>query len=153
MKYRTLLVFLATAILLAACAPAASNPNQPTQVPQKQSENTTQTDSQGAVTFDVTPLNLKNPAESLQFDVSMSTHSVDLSMDLAKLATLTTDTGETVQATLWDGPKGGHHVEGKLSFPTSQNGKSILDGVKQLTLTIKDVDAPERTFVWELSAK
>lgn len=153
MKYSTLLLFLITTLLLAACSPTASNPNLATPVQQTQSENATQTDSQGAVTFDVTPLNLKNPAESLQFDVSMSTHSVDLSMDLATLATLTTDTGKTVQATFWDGPKGGHHVEGKLSFPANQNGKSVLDGAKQLTLTIKDVDAPERTFVWELSAK
>lgn len=153
MKYRTLYLFFVTTLLLAACAPAASNPNQPTQVPQKQSKNTTQTDSQGAVTFEVTPLNLNNPGDTLLFDVTMSTHSVELSMDLSTLATLTTDTGTTVQATLWDGPKGGHHVEGKLSFPASQNGKSVLDGAKQLTLTIKDVDAPERTFVWELSAK
>ncbi len=153
MKYRTLYLFFVTALLLAACAPATSNPNQPTQVPQKQSKNTTQTDSQGAITFEVTPLNLNNPGDTLLFDVTMSTHSVELSMDLSTLATLTTDTGTTVQATLWDGPKGGHHVEGKLSFPASQNGKSVLDGAKQLTLTIKDVDAPERTFVWELSAK
>jgi len=153
MKYSTLYIFLIFTLLLTACASATSNPNQATQVQQKQPENAAQTDSQGAVTFEVTPLNLQNPAESLQFDVSMNTHSVDLSMDLASLATLTTDTGITVQATLWDGPTGGHHVKGKLFFPANQNGKVILDGAKQLTLTIKDVDAPERTFVWELSAK
>lgn len=153
MKYRTLFFFLATAILLAACAPAASNSNQPTPIQKTQSESATQTDSQGAVTFEVTPLNLNNPGDTLQFDVTMSTHSVELSMDLATLATLTTDTGATIQAILWDGPTGGHHVEGKLSFPASQNGKSVLAGAKQLTLTITNVDAPERTFVWELSAK
>ena len=148
MKY-PVFILLVAALLLAGCAPAVSNPDQ-----QTQSESPlTRTDSQGAITFEVTPLNLDNPGDTLQFDVSMSTHSIDLSMDLTPLATLTTDTGSTVQATLWDGPKGGHHVEGKLSFPLSQNGKSILDGAKQLTLTIKNVDAPERTFVWELSAK
>ena len=113
----------------------------------------TRSDGQGAVAFEVTPLNLDDPGGTLQFDVSMNTHSVDLSMDLATLATLTTDAGITVQASLWDGPQGGHHVEGKLTFPASQNGKSILDGAKQLTLTIKNVDVPERVFTWKLPAK
>ena len=71
-------------------------------------------------------------------------------MDLANLATLTTDSGRTVQATLWDAPRGGHHVSGTLSFPASVDGKALLDGVTKLTLTIKDVDAPQRAFTWDL---
>lgn len=164
MKNPILLLLSITALLLAGCAPAVSSPDQTTPQPPSvstdapavqpaESDGLTRTDSQGAVTLEVTPLNLDNPGDALQFDVSMSTHSVDLSMDLVTLATLTTDTGSTVQATLWDGPKGGHHVEGKLSFPASQDGKSFLAGAKQLTLTIKNVDAPERTFVWELPVK
>ena len=169
MKYPVFILLFA-ALLLAACAPAISSPDQttpqlaststdvlttaePTLAQPAQSDGLSRTDSQGAVIFDVTPLNLDNPGDTLQFDVSINTHSVDLSMDLATLTTLTTDTGITVQATLWDGAKGGHHVEGKLSFPAAQNGKSILDGAKQLTMTIKNVDAPERTFTWDLSAK
>jgi len=170
MKYPVRFILLIAAFLLAGCAPAVSSLNQTTPrlapastdapaaaeatlVQPAQPEGLSRVDSQGAVAFEVTPLNLDNPGDSLQFDVTMSTHSVELNMDLVTLATLTTDTGVTVQATLWDGPKGGHHVEGKLSIPVTQNGKSILDGAKQLTLTISDVDNATRTFTWDLSAK
>jgi hypothetical protein len=86
-------------------------------------------DEQGAVAVEVKPVNLTNPGE----------------------ATLTTDTGKTVQASQWDAPSGGHHVSGKLIFPASLDGKSFLEGAKKLTLTIKDLDAPERVFSWDLN--
>jgi len=108
------------------------------------------TDGQGAVVMEVTPLNLGTPAAELEFEVSMNTHSVDLSMDLATLAILTTDAGARVPASLWDAPRGGHHVEGKLVFPATNDGKSILEGASKLTLTILDVDASSRVFEWEL---
>ena len=107
-------------------------------------------DEQGAVVFEVTPLNLGTPSDTLEFDVAMNTHSVDLSMDLAALSTLSTDNGITVQASKWDAVPGGHHVEGKLIFPSVQDGTSILDGASKLTLTIVDVDVPSRVFEWEL---
>ena len=88
--------------------------------------------------------------ESLEFSIVLTTHSIDLSMDLAATATLSTDTGVNVNSTLWDAPRGGHHVEGKLIFPATQNGNSILDGATKLTLTITNVDAPTRIFEWEL---
>lgn len=111
----------------------------------------TRVDEQGAVIVQVSPLNLGMPADTLEFDVSLSTHSVDLGMDLAVLSTLTTDTGISIQPTSWDGPRGGHHVQGKLIFPVMQDGKSILEGASRLTLTITDVDAPSRVFEWELN--
>jgi hypothetical protein len=107
-------------------------------------------DEQGAVIFEVTPLNLGTPADTLDFDVAMNTHSVDLSMDLATLSTLSTDIGVTVQASKWDATPGGHHVEGTLIFPSEKDGKPILDGASKLTLTIVNVDAPARIFEWEL---
>ena len=107
-------------------------------------------DEQGAVVFEVTPLNLGTPAESLEFGVAMNTHSVDLSMDLAALSTLSTDTGVSIQASKWDAVPGGHHVSGTLLFPSAQDGKSILDGASKLTLTIANVDAASRVFEWEL---
>lgn len=108
----------------------------------------TVSDSQGAVTVDITPANFS--ADTLTFDVSLDTHSVDLSMDLSTLATLTTDTGVAVQASLWDAPRGGHHVEGTLQFPASVDGKSVLEGAKQITIKIVNLDAPERVFTWDL---
>lgn len=107
-------------------------------------------DEQGAVVFEVTPLNLGTPADTLEFDVAMNTHSVDLSMDLVALSTLSTDEGVTVSASKWDSIPGGHHVSGTLIFPSAQDGKSILEGASKLTLTIVNVDAPSRVFEWEL---
>jgi hypothetical protein len=158
------------AVVLAACVPSLSNLNPPSgtsqTAPQFASASTqavpssgnganaqtelTRADGQGAVTVEVTPLNLNDPSDKLEFDVSLNTHSVDLSMDLAALATLTTDTGVTVRATLWEATPGGHHVSGKLIFPATKDGNSILDGAHKLTLTIVNVDAPSRLFEWPL---
>lgn len=156
---RRLILPLLLTLALVACAPTQAAPlqtdSQPASVSSDSSQtdagNLTRTDQQGAVTVEVTPLNLDNPSDQLEFDVVMDTHSVDLSMDLATLATLTTDTGVTIPATRWDAPRGGHHVEGKLIFPAAgHDGQSILDGAKKLTLTIVDVDAPSRVFDWSL---
>ena len=109
------------------------------------------TDSQGAVEFVVTPLNLTTPGETLDFDVSMNTHSVDVSWDLAAQSVLKTDTGLEVKGASWP-VGGGHHYEGKLTFlAETADGKTLLEGAKTLTLIIRDADAPERVFVWELS--
>lgn len=121
----------------------------PIQVASRQPDQT-RSDEQGSVTIKVKPLNLDQPGEALVFDISMETHSVDLSMDLVTLATLTTDNGLTIQATQWDGPKGGHHVEGKLTFLITSEGKSLLESGKELILTIQNVDAPIRKFTWKL---
>jgi hypothetical protein len=130
--------------------------SQPTQLAQTQlpvqpaTQDLTRSDSQGAITIEVKPENLGNPGDTLVFEISLTTHSVDLSMDLAALSTLTTDDGRSVQATLWDAPRGGHHVSGTLSFPASIDGAGLLAGAKTLTLTIKDVDVPQRVFIWNL---
>ena len=108
----------------------------------------TRLDEQGMVTVEVTPLNLGMPGDSLVFEVSMNTHSVDLSMDLAQLATLTTDTGLAIRASVWDAPRGGHHVSGNLIFPASMNGLPVLDGASKISLEIREVDASLRTFAW-----
>lgn len=107
------------------------------------------TDDQGAIMVDIVALNLNNPSDTLDFSVSLNTHSVDLSMDLAPLAMLTTDGGLSVPALKWDAPSGGHHVSGKLSFPASSDGTPLLSGAQKLTLTLIDLDAPQRVFVWE----
>jgi hypothetical protein len=161
MKRNSHLLVLIFGLVLVACGSAQKSVaiNLPTAVgqfsltktsPQDASQDLTRLDSQGAVTVEVKPENLSNLGDTLAFEISMSTHSVDLSMDLATLATLTTNDGSTVHATLWDAPRGGHHVSGTLSFPTSVDGKPILDGATKLTLMIEDVDAPERVFSWDL---
>lgn len=106
-------------------------------------------DMQGAVSVEVSPLNFDDPGATLDFSVSMNTHSVDLSMNLAELATLTTNTGITAHPLQWNAPLGGHHVSGTLSFPAEVDGASLLDGASTVTLVIADVDVPERVFIWE----
>ena len=162
MKRLFLPILLMLTLLLAACSPLQSNGQQtvptaapvsnalPAPVDNPANVDLTRTDEQGSVVIEVIPLNLDSATDTLEFDVSMNTHSVDLSMDLAQLATLTTDTGLTVQASKWDATPGGHHVPGKLLFPASQDGKRVLDGAGKLTLTIVNVDSPSRVFEWPL---
>src|SRR5512138_3646623 len=100
MKNFALPLLLTLTLILAACAPQA-NPNstQPSALPVTQAivtptddpsilptlfpntggaNDMTRIDEQGAVIIEVTPLNLGTPADTLEFDISMNTHSVDL---------------------------------------------------------------------------
>lgn len=154
---------LLTVLLLAACQGATSGPNQPLATDNVVTEEITANDpvpamtyatledKQGQVTVLVKPLNLDNPAPTLDFEVTLDTHSIDLSLDLATLASLTTDDGRQVVATGWDAPEGGHHVSGVLSFPVLVDGVALLDETTSLTLTLRDVDVPERVFTWNLT--
>lgn len=141
-------------ILVTSSAPPAAAPADatlPTAVaPAVSSENIARTDSQASVEFVISPLNLASPTDTLDFDVSMNTHSVDLSWDLAAQSVLATDAGLEVQGQSW--PSGsGHHYEGTLTFPAkTADGKLLLDGAKKLTLTIKDAGVAERIFEWDL---
>lgn len=148
---------LTLSILLAACTttvtPLPSDPQSApvsTESASPANVSATRIDEQGAIIIEITPLNLASPTDTFEFNVVMTTHSIDLNMDLATLSTLTTDTGVSVESTLWDAPLGGHHVEGKLIFPATKDGKPILEGATKLTLTIINVDAPTRVFEWEL---
>lgn len=114
------------------------------------SSHETMVDEQGNVSVEVTPINLNQADTSLDFEVVMNTHSVDLGMDLASLATLEVDNGRSVSATLWDATPGGHHVSGTLSFPVTADEALLLDNATRLTMTIRDVDAPERVFTWDV---
>lgn len=167
-KLITSLVFIfALAFGLAACGSATSTPApqvQPTNTPASNpgpiestgdssassGQDLARTDSQGAVEFVVTPLNLTTPGETLDFDVSMNTHSVNVGWNLAAQSALQTDTGLEVKGLSWP-VGGGHHYQGMLTFPAkTAEGKALLDGATRLTLTLRDTDVPERVFVWEL---
>jgi hypothetical protein len=106
-----------------------------------------QTAQVGAVTVKVTPLNLNDAqAETLDFQVVLDTHSVELDVDLAKSATL--HVGETeLTPAAWesDSPKG-HHVEGVLHYLPPD-----VAGVDAVTLTIAGLPEQETaTFNWTL---
>jgi hypothetical protein len=144
-------------LVLTACSAvsaAGQNPPQADPVSSKSDSSSndfaTLSNQEGAVTIEVTPLNLHSVTDTLEFNVVLNTHSVEMSMDLATLATLTTDTGISVDATIWDAPRGGHHVEGTLIFPGTKDGKPILEDATKIKLTINNMDTPFRIFEWDL---
>ncbi len=154
-------LLLLFAIVLSACTnnSSVSNPVQvvadevqPQEIMPPSSEDWTRHDAQGAVEFSVLPVNIDSLVkETIDFEIFMNTHSVDLSMDLAALSTLETDLGELIHPLSWSGGNG-HHVQGILVFPAqTSTGSNLLEGASNLTLIIRDVDAPAREFVWEVT--
>jgi len=149
--------------VLAACAgePATAAASIPSPVPPVAAtapapspvQDLARNDSQGAVEFVVNPRSWTREATgTIEFEISMDTHSVDLSMDLAELSTLQTDLGVSIPALDWTGGSG-HHVVGVLRFPAvGSTGPAVLEGAGLLILTIRDVDAPSRVFRWEVAS-
>lgn len=108
-------------------------------------------DRQGAVDVEIKPLGTEGQSDDIIFEVALNTHSVDLSMDLSQLSSLTTDLGAQTSASSWTGGSG-HHVQGLLVFPgVTPDGTPLLEGAQEVILIIRDVDAPERVFVWQVS--
>ncbi len=98
------------------------------------------------VSVRVTPVALGDGSPAATFDVAMNTHSVDLSYDLAELATLRLDDGTELAASGWTGALGGHHVSGQLTFLGPD-----LAGVQSVELVLRDVaDVPAWTFAWDV---
>lgn len=104
---------------------------------------TTQTSTEGAVTVKATPKTLASGSEAI-FEVVFDTHSVELSYDLMQIASMTDDIGNTYQPVSWTGGRGGHHLEGVITFPMIANSTS------KVTMTIPDIDNKDRIFEWNL---
>jgi hypothetical protein len=99
-------------------------------------------DSQASVTVEVTPAG--GTSNTLIFDVSMNTHSVELGYDMTKIATLTDDQGRSYPAKSWNGAAGGHHREGSLTFEVPAGAAP-----KALELNLAGIGgAPSRLFKW-----
>jgi len=166
MRVKSLFVMPLFALVLAACvSPAAAEtpslvpqvassalPSSTSTLPTPTPADLSRADEQGAVVVTVSPENLGSPDEALRLQIVMETHSVELDMDLTQVATLETDNGIRVTPVAWDGSRGGHHVSGVLSFPAIVDGQSILEDATRLTLIIRDVDVPERVFIWQLAS-
>jgi len=105
------------------------------------------------VTVELTPLNLDEiKANTLDFQVAMNTHSVELGLDLAKLAVLQV-AANAIAAQTWQSPSGGgHHVAGTLIFPgVNATGKPVLDGATGFSVVIRNLAGiSERHFTWDL---
>lgn len=101
-------------------------------------------DRQAAVYVEVQPTKLA-PGQPAVFQVRLNTHSVELSQDLTKVATLSDDLGNKYQPSSWKGsPPGGHHRSGTLSFP-ALNAKAA-----KVTLVLRNIGTAKRSFAWSL---
>jgi len=116
----------------------------------------TQTAELGAITFKVTPLNLEDAkAETLDFNIVLDTHTVDLNFDLAELVTLQIGDQE-VAASAWETAGSGnsnHHVEGTLRFATTDaDGNALREAATEVSVVFRGLPGDgERVFVWRLS--
>lgn len=100
------------------------------------------TDSQGSVSFEVTPLDF-NINAPLKFEVKVDTHSGSLDFDLTKVSVLNDDVGNKYQPLKWEGPSpGGHHISGILFF------QQMEGETNKIRLTIQD--SYLRIFEWRL---
>lgn len=100
-------------------------------------------DTQGEVTVKVIPLKLSS-GENVEFNISLSTHSVELDKSLKDVSLLEDDEGNISAPINWSGGSGGHHIEGNLVFP------SFPDKTKSVKLIIKQIGGVERVFKWTL---
>lgn len=103
----------------------------------------TLTDEKGEVTVAATPKILE-AGKNAQFELKFNTHSVDLDYDLLKISRLSDNKGNIYEPLSWSGGKGGHHIEGTLTFPVLA-GKS-----ESVKLIINRIDNNDREFIWKL---
>ena len=97
----------------------------------------------GAVEIKVKPSQLE-VGKNILFTVTLDTHSVELSYDLAELAYVEDNLGNKYEPESWSGGKGGHHLSGELSFAKL---KSKANGIK---LNFEEIENEEVIFEWEL---
>lgn len=120
---------------------AVSETEQQADSPQKWE---TKIDDQANVTIVVTPLDISPKSAEWKFDVGLNTHSVELDQDMTKSVVLIDDQGREYKPINWEGPVGGHHREGVLTF------SPITPTPKSIKLKISDVGGVVRTFSWRL---
>jgi hypothetical protein len=103
------------------------------------------TDDQASVTVTVTPTLLSEESREWKFDITLSTHSVELDQDMTKVTILIDDSGKEYSPARWEGaPAGGHHREGVLVF------SPIKPTPKSVELKITGIADTVRTFNWQL---
>ncbi|MEK7873974.1 MAG: hypothetical protein AAB502_08990 [Chloroflexota bacterium] len=120
---------------------------------------TPQTSKQGPVTVEARLSGAHGAGDTgpLVFSIVLDTHSADLdAIDLAGSASLRDDRGRSVAAMRWEAPRGGHHVQGVLTFPGALPDGAALHGpfTRSLALVVTNVgDVPERRLTWDLAAE
>lgn len=106
-----------------------------------------QSSENGGVTIAVKPVDVSAGAATWSFQVSLSTHSQDLSDDLVRTAFIVDRAGKKkVVPTGWEGDApGGHHRKGVLSF------KALTPQPTAIELRIQRLgEKAPRMFRWDL---
>lgn len=144
MKILGIFLVLILVILVGSWAWIMIGANQASQGAVKQKEFLKQSDDQGEVIVEATPIFLE-PGKEVRFKVVFDTHSVELSYDLLKAASLNDDRVNSLKPLSWSGGSGGHHLNGELAFP------SISGKAKFVELTIINISGFDRKFRWNIS--
>lgn len=130
--------FLPRALALGAAMLAGASAGAAALAPQSSDAN--------GVTIMVKPAELSASAPAWLFQVSLNTHSVELSDDLARTAKLVDAAGKQHPALAWEGaPPGGHHRNGTLRFEPIKP----LPAAVELRVQRPGETAP-RIFRWKL---
>lgn len=147
---RGLLITASIAIMLAILALAGCSSATKDSVPKSGSLSSpealapdpVQSSSGGAVTLEAKLLG--HQEDTLVFEVSMNTHSVNLdSYNLKELAVLRDDRGIEYRPSDWGSVFGGHHRKGRLAFTHSDQS------ARSFELVIRDVAGiKERVLKW-----
>ncbi|MCK9201775.1 MAG: hypothetical protein M0P59_05385 [Gallionella sp.] len=104
-----------------------------------------QTSDERSIKITVAPKDISNEARTWDFEVTVESHTRDLSDDLTKSSVLIAD-GKQYLPTGWEGaPPGGHHRKGLLRF------KAIVPKPGSVELQIRLAGAASlRSFKWIL---
>jgi len=115
----------------------------------------TKTDSQGPVAISVQWLNPEDlNADSLQLNLSMNTHSVNLDeFDVAKNSEVYIDNQIITSGLEVEKQGSGHHVSTLLKVPVKKSGIVInMKQAKTIKLVVKDLgNIPQRVLVWNVN--
>ena len=103
----------------------------------------TKTDDQVSVTVVITPTDLSPQSTEWKFDIGMNTHSVELDQDMMKSVVLIDDQGKEYKPLKWEGPVGGHHREGVLTF------NRIMPTPKSIEMKVSGIGDVVRSFTWQ----
>jgi len=106
-----------------------------------------QSSEDGGVTIAVKPLEVSAKASTWSFQVTLNTHSQDLSDDLVRTAFIVDRAGKrNLAPAAWQGDApGGHHRKGVLSF------KALTPLPKAIELRVQRAgEKAPRMFRWEL---
>ena len=147
-KSSVLAISIIVLVVIAAGYSSGSVPQQKDGTSNGPTNGLIQSNTGGSVTIDVEWV--KTEDDSLVFNVSMNTHSVDLDQyDLGELAVLRDDAGKEYRPVSWDSAPGGHHRRGTLTFPLPDSLSQEEE--KYVEIVIRDVaDIEERLLKWEL---